>query len=71
MKKETAILWIWWLSLAGVIFSGILSYVELTTGTCAIGAGCIKLANIPSCVYGCAMFTAILIIATLAIARKK
>jgi hypothetical protein len=69
MKQTTSLLWIFWLSLAGVLFSATLSYIEMTTGACAIGAGCIRLASLPSCVYGCAMFAVILIFASLGLAK--
>jgi len=69
MKEKISLWWIWYLSLAGVIFSATLSYIELTTGTCAIGTGCTKLGSLPSCVYGCAMFAIILIIASLGLAK--
>jgi Na+/H+ antiporter NhaC len=71
IKERISLWWIWYLSLAGVIFSATLSYIELTTGACAIGAGCTKLASLPSCVYGCAMFALILIIASMGLSADS
>ena len=61
MESIKALNIVMWLSIAGMLFSGYLSFTELTANTCAIG-GCSALAGIPTCVYGFAMYLAIFII---------
>ncbi len=52
-----------WLAVVGVLFSGSLSFYELVTLRTPIS-------DLPACVYGFLIYTAILIIATLGIRRK-
>ena len=70
MKEKTSLLCVWWLSLAGTLFSAFLSWNELSTGICILG-GCTSIANIPACVYGCVMFMAILLISSLGLQQKQ
>ena len=73
MKKELALRVIFWISLAGVLFSGYLSYLEIFHGMCAIGTCRISLeiANIPACVYGFFMYLAVMIVSCMGIKSKK
>ena len=64
MNKKTLSLTIVLLSLAGVLFSGYLSYVELFANASSCGVTR-QATGIPTCVYGFAMFTLILIFSTL------
>ena len=70
MKKETALKTILVIAIAGMLFSGYLSYGELFAGKCAIG-GCSVIANVPACVYGFVMYMIVFIIALLGLAEKK
>lgn len=65
MKTINALNTVLVLSIAGMLFSGYLSFTEITTKTCAIGGGCSALAGIPTCVYGFVMYLAIFIICIL------
>jgi uncharacterized membrane protein len=70
MKKETALRTIFWISIAGMIFSGYLSYFELFQGVCAISGGCSLILGIPTCVYGFIMYFAVFIISSLGLNKK-
>ena len=70
MKKEIALKIIFWISLAGMLFSGYLSYSELFLGVCALGEGCKFLLGLPSCVYGFIMYLAVFIVTFLGIKGK-
>jgi len=48
-------------SLIGVLFSGYLSYVELTSKICSLG-GCTNLFGMPACVFGFVLFLVMLVI---------
>ncbi|MFA5125413.1 MAG: hypothetical protein WC462_00230 [archaeon] len=71
MNKEIALKIILGLSLAGMLFSGYLSYGELTAGTCPVSGGCSLLFGIPACVYGFVMYTAVMIISIIGLKQKK
>ncbi|MEK6859589.1 MAG: hypothetical protein AABX54_02130 [Nanoarchaeota archaeon] len=49
------------ISIAGMLFSGYLSYGELIRKTCSLG-GCSSLGGIPVCVYGFIMYLIVFII---------
>ena len=70
MNAKTALNVILWISIAGMLFSGYLSFTELTSGTCAIGGGCSLLAGIPTCVYGFFMYLIIFIISIIGRGKK-
>jgi uncharacterized membrane protein len=70
MKKQTALLVILIISIAGLLFSGYLSYSELFAGTCPFG-GCGGLLGIPVCVYGFTMYLAVFIIAICGLKSKE
>jgi len=49
-----------WLSLAGVLFSGYISYKEIFGNLCNIYV-CSEIAGLPVCVYGMAIFIVLLV----------
>ena len=67
MQAEKAVSVILWIALIGVLFSGYLSYTELTGGVCGLILG------LPSCVYGFVMYLIVFLICIIAVlkARKK
>jgi len=71
MNKQTALKIITGMSILGMLFSGYLSYGELTAGTCPIGGGCSAIIGIPTCVYGFVMYLIVLIIALLGLKAKN
>jgi uncharacterized membrane protein len=70
MKKQTALKTILIISIAGILFSGYLSYSELFRQTCPLG-GCSYLLGAPVCVYGFVMYALVLIISILGLNSKK
>jgi hypothetical protein len=74
MKSKQALKIIFVLSIAGLLFSGYLSYMELW------GVGCknalvqcgsnFSLLNLPACVYGFFMYLTIFIVASLGLRSK-
>ncbi|KHO52021.1 MAG: hypothetical protein QT05_C0027G0006 [archaeon GW2011_AR13] len=71
MKKQTALKTLFWISLAGVLFSGYLSYTEIFQEVCLLGTCSTTIFTIPSCVYGFIMYFAISIISIIGIKSKK
>jgi uncharacterized membrane protein len=75
MKKEVALKTIMWISIAGLLFSGYLSYTELFAGFCGaatLGMGtCTNVLQIPACVYGFVMYLIVFIISILGLRSKK
>ena len=71
MRKQLALQVILGIAIAGMLFSGYLSYSELVRSTCALGGGCPSVATVPACVYGFVMYTALLVIAILGLVSKK
>jgi uncharacterized membrane protein len=70
MKKEAALKIILVISIAGMLFSGYLSYTEIFAGLCAIGGTCSSVASIPACVYGFVMYLIVFIICLLGLKKK-
>jgi uncharacterized membrane protein len=70
MNKETALKGILGISVAGMLFSGYLSYGELIKGACPIG-GCSSLFGVPVCVYGFFMYLAVFILSSIGLKSKK
>lgn len=70
MKKQTALKILFWISLAGVLFSGYLSYTEIFQQSCAIGSCSAKVFTLPSCVYGLVMYLAGLIVSIIGLKSK-
>ncbi len=71
MKKQTALQTLFWISLAGMLFSGYLSYGELFQQACALGTCSTKVFTIPSCVYGFVMYLIGFIISILGLRSEK
>jgi uncharacterized membrane protein len=74
MKPKTALIIILIISIAGMIFSGYLSYTELFAGFCGaskLGMGnCTNVFQIPACVYGFVMYLIVFIISLLGLRGK-
>ncbi len=70
MKKQIALKTIFGISIAGLLFSGYLSFTELIQKTCAVGS-CDNLLGLPVCVYGFIMYFAVFIITILGMQSKK
>lgn len=56
MIPDSHLLFIFWLSLAGVLFAGYLSAVRLITKECALNRPCPYFLGLPACWYGFGMF---------------
>jgi uncharacterized membrane protein len=70
MNKDTALKVILGISIAGILFSGYLSYGELTAKVCPLG-GCSYVLGLPTCVYGLVMYLAVFIISVMGLKSKK
>ena len=75
MKKQIALKIILWISIAGLLFSGYLSFTELFAGFCGaaqLGLGsCTSVFKVPACVFGFFMYLAILIAVVLGLKSKN
>jgi uncharacterized membrane protein len=75
MKKDGALKIIFFISIAGLLFSGYLSYTEIFAGYCGsaqLGMGeCTNVFQIPACVYGFFMYLAVLIISLIGLRSKE
>ena len=71
MKQSTAIWIILVLSIAGMLFSGYLSYNELFRKVCVLGGSCPSVSGIPACVYGFFMYLIVFIVSLLGLAVGK
>jgi uncharacterized membrane protein len=69
MKKDTSLKAILAVSVAGMAFSGYLSYTELIRSGCIVG-GCTYLLGLPTCVYGFFMYTLVFLISILGLKSK-
>jgi len=70
MKKQTAFKALFWVSIAGALFSGYLSYTEIFQQFCALGTCSATVFSVPSCVYGFVMYIAGLIVSVLGLKGK-
>lgn len=70
MDKTLALKIILGISIAGMLFSGYLSFGELVQKSCPLG-GCSSLLGVPVCVYGFVMYTAVLVVSILGLRTKK
>lgn len=57
------------ISLIGVLFSGYLSYIEITTETCKLESSCSSFLMMPACVYGLVMYFIIMLISLIGIKK--
>jgi len=75
MKKDLSLKIIFWISVAGLIFSGYLSYGELFAKSCysaILGMGeCTNVFEIPACVYGFFMYALIFIFSLIGLRKDK
>jgi len=76
MTKQKALKIILGISIAGILFSGYLSYLELFAGSCepspiSCGTSGFTLASLPACVYGFIMYTTVLITSILGLKSKN
>ncbi len=71
--KQNSILVIIIISIAGILFSGYLSYRELFTYSCNIGfVACgAKVGTLPACVYGLLMYSLVFIVSFFGYKSKK
>jgi len=65
MKKDKKIVWLFGLSIAGVLFSGYLSGKKFFTATCAFNEPCPYFLGLPACYFGFALFLLITIFSTM------
>lgn len=74
MKERLALKIILCISIAGMLFSGYLSYGELIAKSCfaaALGMGtCTNVGGIPACVYGFFMYLIVFVISILGLNKK-
>ena len=75
MKKQTSLIIVLILSIAGMLFSGYLSYTELFAHFCGatqLGLGqCTSVLKIPACVYGFVMYLIVFVISIIGVNSKK
>ena len=70
MKTSTYIRTMFFLGLAGLLFSGYLSAIKLLTSTCAFNEPCPYFLGYPACWYGFFMFLVIFSTVTLGLLKK-
>ena len=68
MKAQKAFRYIQIVSIAGILFSGYLSFSEVLMGACPVG-GCGNLLGVPVCVYGLAMYIIVFILSYLGLKK--
>ncbi|MCU0642342.1 MAG: hypothetical protein MUF61_02065 [archaeon] len=74
MKKQAALKVILLLSVAGLLFSGYLSYTEIfqnAAGYCYSASCSSEISGIPVCVYGFVMYLIIFVLSILGLNAKK
>jgi len=75
MQKKTSLTIILIISIAGLLFSGYLSFTELFAGFCGaskLGMGsCSNVFQIPACIYGFVMYLAVFIISIIGLNKKS
>ena len=69
MKSKLSLLIILIISIAGIIFSGYLSYNELFKGSCLLGS-CNSVKGIPACIYGLLMYFIIFLLSVAGLKGK-
>ena len=70
MKSATYIKTMFFLGLAGLLFSGYMSAIKLFTATCAFNSPCPYFLGYPACFYGFGMFLVIFVSAILGYFKK-
>ena len=76
MKQSLALKIILGISIAGMLFSGYLSYGELVAKVCytkilGMGTTCTQVFGFPACLYGFIMYLLVFIVAVLGLREKK
>ncbi|MBW2963648.1 hypothetical protein KY306_02650 [Candidatus Woesearchaeota archaeon] len=73
LAKDLALKFILVISIAGVLFSGYLSYIELFQKICPAVAGTCPppMLGLPVCVYGLFMYILVLVFSLLGLKAKK
>jgi uncharacterized membrane protein len=71
MDKNMALKVIFGISVAGILFSGYLSYGELVEKVCPLGGGCSSILGLPTCVYGFVMYLAVFVVSLMGLRSKK
>ncbi len=75
MKKQTALWIVFAIAIAGMLFSGYLSYGEIFAKSCyatKLGLGaCNQVFQLPACIYGFVMYTIILVISIFGLRSKS
>jgi len=75
MKKETALKIIFYISIAGMLFSGYLSYGEIFQNICTAEklnlGSCTNVAGIPACVYGFVMYLIVFAVSIIGLKEKR
>jgi uncharacterized membrane protein len=64
MEQKLALKIIMYISIAGLLFSGYLTFAELFQNTCPLG-GCSYVLGAPACVYGFVMYLGLLVVSIL------
>jgi len=64
MRKQTALRTVFWIAIAGALFSGYLSYSEIFNKVCALGS-CTSVSGVPACVYGFVMYLVLVVVSWL------
>ena len=70
MTKKIALRIILLISVAGLLFSGYLSYGELAQKVCPLG-GCLNVLGAPACVYGFVMYLIVFIVSLFGLKSEK
>jgi len=72
MNKQIVLKSILGVSLAGMLFSGYLSYFEIFQQVCGFGGVCsTKILTIPSCVYGFVVYLIVFVLSIIGLKCKK
>jgi len=72
MNKQIVLKSILGVSLAGMLFSGYLSYFEIFQQVCGFGGVCsTKILTIPSCVYGFVVYLVVFVLSIIGLNCKK
>jgi len=70
MQRDKKIVWLFALSIAGVLFSGYLSGVKFFTSTCALNEPCPYFLGYPACYFGFGLFLLLFIFSALLFSAK-
>ena len=70
MKNKTTLIVILVISIAGLLFSGYLSFSEIFSGKCPVG-GCSSIFGIPVCLIGFVMYLIVFIFSLIGLSSRK